>query len=164
MNLQPLRASLLARAHAEADSVVGAAKREAEERRAAARAEGEGVIERATADREAAAGAAHARRLLRARREAHAIILQARRDVYDEVRTAAQAATADLRVQPGYAPLRERLATAAREQLGADAELTEPAGGGVVARAGERLVDYSLTAMTDRCLAELSLELEELWR
>lgn len=164
MNLQPLRASLLARAHAEADAVFGAARREAEERRAAARAEAEGLLRRAAADREAAAGAARARRLLRARRQAHTIVLQARRDAFDEMRDAAHAATEDLRAQPGYARFREHLTAAAREQVGTEAELTDPPGGGVVARAGERLVDYSLPAMTERCLARLGPELEELWR
>jgi vacuolar-type H+-ATPase subunit E/Vma4 len=164
MNLQPLRASLLARAQAQADSIIGAAKREADERRAAARAEAEGLLGRAAADREAAAGAARARRLLSARRQAQTIVLQARRDAYDELRAAAQAATANLRVQPAYARLRERLGEVAREQVGAEADLVDPPGGGVVASAGERLVDYSLPAMTDRCLAELGPELEELWR
>lgn len=164
MNLQPLRTSLLDRARAEAQSVLDAARREAGDRRAAARAEAGAVLRRAVADCDAAAGAARARRRLRARRQARAIVLRARRDAYEELRTGAQAAVADLRVQPGYAQLRERLAAAARDQLGADAELTEPAGGGVVARAGERLVDYSLPAMVERCLANLGPELEELWR
>lgn len=161
MNLEPLRASLLALARAEARSALEAAHREAGERRAAAGVEAAELIRRATAERDAAAGAARAGRLLQARRDARAIVLRARREACDELRAAARSAAAGLRADDG---LRGHLAAIAREQLGNEAELVEPPEGGVIARAGERLVDYSLPAMVDRCLTGLGAELEELWR
>lgn len=164
MNLEPLRASLLAQAHAEAGALLDAARREADGLRAEARAEAEALLRQATAEREEASAAARARSLLAARREARATVLRARRDAYEELHAAVLAAAADLRAGPDYPRLRERLAATARERLGPGAELTEPAGGGVVARAGERLVDCSLPAMAERCLAGLGPDLEELWR
>jgi vacuolar-type H+-ATPase subunit E/Vma4 len=161
MTLEPLRASLLAQAHAEARSLVDAAGREADRCRAGARAEAAELVRQATADRDVAARGARDARLRRARQEARAIVLRARRDARDELRAAARSAAAGLRGEPG---LGDRLAALAREQLGPEAELMEPAEGGMVARSGERLVDYSLPAMVDRCLAELGPELEELWR
>jgi vacuolar-type H+-ATPase subunit E/Vma4 len=164
VSLEPLRASLLAQARAEAAALLDAAGREAGQRRAAARTDAESLLRRAAAEREAAAAAARARSRLRARRDARAIVLRARREAYEELRAAAQTAAAGLCAQPGYPRLRERLAAAAREQLGPDAEVTEPAGGGVLARAGERLVDCSLPTLVERCLAGLGPDLEELWR
>lgn len=161
MNLEPLRASLLARARAEARTLLDAAHREADGRRAAARAEAAERVRQGLADHDAAAAAARAARLLEARRDARAIVLRARGEAYGELRAAALSAAAALAGQPGF---RERLAAVAREQLGPDAELVEPAEGGLIARSGERLVDYSLPAMVDRCLGELGRDLEELWQ
>lgn len=164
MNLEPVRMALLTQARAEADAQVSAARREADERRSSARAEADALLRRARDEREEAAAAARSRSLLRARREARAIVLRARQDAYDELRAAALAAAADLRVRPDYPRLRDRLAAAARERLGPEAEVTEPAGGGVLARAGDRLVDCSLPVLVQRRLAELGPDLEELWR
>lgn len=164
MNLAPVRDSLLAQARAEAAAAMDAARREAGERRAAAQAEAEALLREARSEREEAAAAARARSRLRARREARAIVLRARRGAYDELRTAALAAAADLRARADYPLLRERLAAAARALLGPAAEVTEPEDGGVLARAGDRLVDCSLPVLVERCLADLGPDLEELWR
>ena len=164
MNLQPLRGSLLAQARAEALALVEAARSDAGDAQAAAGAEAGALIRAAASEREAATGAARERRRQRARREGRAIVLRARRAAYDELRVAALAAAADLLVQPGYPALRERLAAAARARLGPHAEVAEAPGGGVLARAGDRLVDCSLHAMVERCLADLGGDLEELWR
>lgn len=164
MNLEPVRASLLEQARAEAAARVDAARREADERRSSARAEADGLLRRVLGEREEATAAARSRSLLRARREARAIVLHARRDAYEELRAAALAAAADLRARPDYPRLRDRLAAAARERLGPDAEVTEPEGGGVLARAGERLVDCSLPVLVQRRLADLGPDLEDLWK
>jgi vacuolar-type H+-ATPase subunit E/Vma4 len=164
VNLGPVRAALLAQARAEAAAQVDAARREADERRASARAEADALLLQARSDREETAAAARSRSLRRARRDARAIVLRARREAWEELRAAALAAAADLRARPDYPGLRDRLAAAARERLGPDAEVTEPDGGGVLARAGERLVDCSLPVLVQRRLADLGPDLEELWR
>lgn len=163
MSLEPVRAALLARARAEAGSRLEAARREADERLAAAHAEAAELLRLTAAEREEAAGAARVRRTVAARRQAHGVVLRARREACDELRAAARAAVAELRAGPGYPALLARLTEAARRQLGPGAEVEEPAAGGVVARAGERLVDYSLPAMVDRALAGPGAGLEELW-
>jgi vacuolar-type H+-ATPase subunit E/Vma4 len=164
MNLEPLRATLLAQARDGAEARVEAARRESDECRASARAEADALLRRALAEREDAEAAARSRRRLRARREARATVLHARRAACEELRAAALAAAADLRAGSGYPRLRERLAEAARERLGLDAEVSEPEGSGVLARAGDRLVDCSLPVLVRRGLADLGSDLEELWR
>ena len=71
-----------------------------------------------------------------------------------------------LRQADGYPALLERLARAARDQLGpdADVEVDPPGLGGVIGRAGRTSVDYTLPALVDRSIAALGDELERLWR
>jgi vacuolar-type H+-ATPase subunit E/Vma4 len=164
MNLEPLRRSLAARANAEARAIVEAGEREAGQHRETARAEAAAVLHAAAADRQAAAEAARSRHLRNARREAAGIVLAAQRDAYEQLRSAARAAATRLRDRPEYPRLRKELTAAARRQLGPDAEVTEPESGGIVARKGGRLVDYSLRAMADRGLNGLGPDLRDLWR
>ena len=64
----------------------------------------------------------------------------------------------------GYEELVERLAVRAREALGPEAELElDPPDGGVIGRVDNRLVDHTLPALVERCLAEHAVELERLW-
>ena len=56
-----------------------------------------------------------------------------------------------LRGAAGYPALLERLTRAARDQLGADAEVeVDPGIGGVIGRTGRTSVDYTLPALADR--------------
>jgi vacuolar-type H+-ATPase subunit E/Vma4 len=164
MNLRPLRESLVAHANGEARALVQAAERDADQRREAARAEAAALLRAAGADRQAAADAARSRRLLNARREAAGTVLAAQREAYEQLQSAARAAATGLRDGPEYPRLRRSLAAAARRQLGPDAELTEPETGGIVARKGGRLVDYSLRALADRGVSGLGSDLGGLWR
>jgi vacuolar-type H+-ATPase subunit E/Vma4 len=119
-----------------------------------ARAEGA-----AQADREMAITRAHEQR------RSHRIVLEARRQAYENLGTRARAGARELRPDPAYPALLDRLEQLSREQLGGGATIDrDPADGGVVAEAGGRRVDYSLPALAERCLGRLGAEIEELWR
>jgi hypothetical protein len=164
MNLGSLRSALLARARAEAGSRLAAARSDADHQRSEARAEAAALLQQVATERDASTEAARRLGRVRARRQAQALVLRARRGAYDDLRATAMEAAARLRAGPRYQRLRERLAAAASDQLGAGAELSEPEGGGIVGLAGDRLVDYSLPTLVERCLAALGPDLEELWQ
>jgi vacuolar-type H+-ATPase subunit E/Vma4 len=164
MNLEAYRRGRLeeARTNAEwvaAESESMAAARLDEASRAAvaiiAEARADGA---AQADREMAITRAHEQR------RSHRIVLEARRRSYERLGSQARAGARELRSDPAYPALLDRLVQLSREQLG-DGALIErdPADGGVVAGAGGRRVDYSLPALAERCLRRLGTEIEELW-
>jgi vacuolar-type H+-ATPase subunit E/Vma4 len=166
VSIETLRASFLETVSAELAEGSRALEAERGQRMAAAGAE----VERLTADARAAAESAaanEARQLVaQARRQARAQILAAQRDTYDELRAATHSEALSLRGSGRYPELLERLAAAARAQLGSSAAVAvdpDP-GGGVIARDGPRLVDCSLPALAGRCLAALGPRVEELWR
>src|ERR1035437_5695471 len=70
-----------------------------------------------------------------------------------------------LRGGRGYPELLQRLAAAARRDLGEDAEVEiDPPGlGGVRARAGSRRVDYTLASLADRRVEDLGPLLARRW-
>ena len=104
--------------------------------------------------------------LASARSEARAIVLRAQQTVVADATTAAHTAAQRLVSAPRYALLVDRLATEARERLagGGPVEIRSAPGGGIVARAGSREIDYSLDAQVDRCLAALAGEIDRLWQ
>jgi vacuolar-type H+-ATPase subunit E/Vma4 len=113
----------------------------------------------AQADREMAVVRAHDQR------RSHRIVLEARRKAYQELGAQARAGVRELRPDPAYPALLDRLEQWSREQLGEGATIErDPADGGVVAEAAGRRVDYSLPALAERCLGVLGAEIEELWR
>jgi vacuolar-type H+-ATPase subunit E/Vma4 len=165
MTLEAARDSRLADAHAEADRIGAQAAAEAAARAAEARRRADAFIGRAreqgTAEgqRDAAADEAAAR--VRARGE----VLAARREAYDQLCHAARAAVMRLRDAPEYPEVLDRLADAARGELGAaaDLEIDPPEAGGVRARAGSRRIDATLPALADRAIADLGPTLGRLW-
>jgi vacuolar-type H+-ATPase subunit E/Vma4 len=165
MTLEAARDSRLADAHAQADRIRAQADADAAARVADARRHADAVVESARAQ-----GAAEGRLDARAdeagaRVRARAVVLAARRDAYDELSRAARAAVVRLREAPEYPELLDRLADAARRELGAAAELDvdPPDAGGVRARAGSRRIDATLPALADRCIADLGPTLTRLW-
>lgn len=157
--------ALLAEARANASRVLGEAQAQAQARAQAARRDADALIERAKA-RGAAAGrleAAHDEAVQRVL--AQADVLAAQRESYEALRRAARAAALAVRDDPGYPDLLDRLAVAARRDLGdaAELEIDPPAAGGVRAAAGSRRVDYTLVALADACLAELGPTARRLW-
>jgi len=165
VNVEPLRSALLSLAEANAERELA----EADERAAAelrhSEQEADALVERSRAEGEAAAERAASRLRAEARTQARTIVLRARRDVYEHFVAESQAAAGRLRDDPGYPALLERLAAAARERLGDDAELEidVPGRGGVRGRRGRRYVDYSLPVLVDDCIGRLGTRLQELW-
>ncbi len=131
-------AELLARADADAQGVLAAAQREADALLAEARAKG-------TADGAAVLAAQRAG----AQRQAHGVLLAAQLAALDDLRGAAREAVSALRDDPQWPDMLEVLRARAREVLGADAEITELEGGGIVAESGHRRVEYSLTELAE---------------
>ncbi len=166
MNLGRLRSSFLAAAAEDAERTVAAAEEEQRARLAATQRHAAEIVATARAAGEADARVEGARTIAAARRRARTVTLAARLELYEELRRQALAAAAQLRTKPSYIPLLQRLERAARADLGADAvvELDVGEAGGVIARAGSRIVDYSLTALVARCVDALGERLEELWR
>jgi vacuolar-type H+-ATPase subunit E/Vma4 len=165
LSIDAARDALLADARAEAARLIAEADAEAREPVAAARRDADRLAERARAGGEAEGRvvAAHesAERAAAARRE----VLAARGEAYEELRVRARMAVLALRGEPGYGALLERLADAARRDLGAGAQLEvdPPEGGGVRGRAGSRRVDYTLPTLAERCVDALGPELGRLW-
>lgn len=105
------------------------------------------------------------RRRAAANRHARELLLAAQSELFDELRLRATEGALELRTDPRYADLLERVSTLAKSQLGADAEVaTDAELGGVVGRAGSTSVDYRLPALVERAIAELDGQLETLWR
>ncbi len=163
--LEPVRHALLDDARAEADRVRAEARRHADD--ATADAEREVAAEvAAVAQRHAIAAAAHADQVrARARAEAHAEMLGAQRDVRRDLLEAVRLAALRLRDDDRYPALLDHFEAVARAQLGADArvERDPSTGGGVVASAGTRRVDYTLTALAERALEQHGDEVAALW-
>jgi vacuolar-type H+-ATPase subunit E/Vma4 len=160
-----LRTVVLRQAEADAEAVLAeSAHRAAVELDQARRAAG-ALVDRARVEGETAGALETARARAAARATAQRLVLDARREVFEELRRRCREAALALRRQEGYALLLDRLAGAARDQLGRDAEvdLDPPGAGGVRARAGARRVDYTLPVLVDRCLEDLGRELERLW-
>jgi vacuolar-type H+-ATPase subunit E/Vma4 len=164
LGLDPVRDALLAEAGAAAERALQQAAERALAQVVQAEAETAALVAHARVEGEAAAELEAISELARARRHARALFLQAQRAVYDDVRRQAHAAVQELRSTPRHGALVERLAARAREVLGPDAEIQrDPPDGGVVARAGNRSLEYTLPALVERCLDEHAAEIERLW-
>ncbi len=166
MNLEPLRRALRAETEAAAverrtevaarcDRVVAVAEAEARRLTRQGRLEGGQVAEREAGRRRATAS-----------RRSREIVLAARRRQLESLRRSARGAVQDVRGDPRYPELLDRLSQAVRAQLGDDAEVAvDPSGlGGVIGRRGSASVDYTLPRLADRVVDGMGEELETLWR
>jgi vacuolar-type H+-ATPase subunit E/Vma4 len=165
MSLEPLRQAFLEQAQTDSERIRAEASARAAEQVERVEREGAASVERARAQGGLAGGLQVARAVAVARRSARGVILRAKLDLYDELHVRAHEAVFVLRADPSYRALLESLAATARRQLGDDAVLEiDPAdAGGVRAAVGGRSVDYTLVALTERCLRRLAGRLEELW-
>jgi vacuolar-type H+-ATPase subunit E/Vma4 len=161
--LHPVRAGLLRAAHSDAEALLARTGREAAALLDQARAEARAILDEARRQGESDGADAARDLLVRARREARSRALAARRESYDELRREAAERVRELRGTDGFASLRERLEHRARVLLGAGAEVSEHADGGVVARVPGRRVDLSLTTLADRALDRMGAEVRSLW-
>jgi vacuolar-type H+-ATPase subunit E/Vma4 len=165
VTLDAARDALLADARERAAARLAEADAEAGERIERARREAGELVARARAQGEAEGRVAAARAAAVERSSARMEVLAVQRAASDELRRRARAAVLALREAPDYRELLERLTAAARRDLGdgAEIECDPPDVGGVRARAGTRLVDYTLVVLADRCVDALGSRLPRLW-
>jgi vacuolar-type H+-ATPase subunit E/Vma4 len=166
VTLAAVRDGALASAHEEADAIRRAAQERADQILADARAEAEALVGARRAAAQRLAEHEESAQLARARAAARVTVLKAQRAILDEAAAAARTAVRNLVRDRRDASLIERLSADARARLAGHGtvEVIAAPGGGVVARAGSCELDYSLDALTDRCLQERAGELERLWR
>jgi vacuolar-type H+-ATPase subunit E/Vma4 len=161
VSLDPLREALLGEARQSAEDCRLRAARDARSILERAEADAWALLERARTEGEAAGELEAARERARAQSEARALVLGAKQALREQLKERALASAEELRREPRYRTLLEGLARKARAQLGEDAVLEMDApGGGVVAQAGNRRVDYSLPVLVDRCLARIDIDLD----
>lgn len=166
MNLEPLREALRAQADADAERRRAEVDDECERRVTTAEAEARSLAEQGRREGERAAAQEALRRRALASRRGRELRLEAQRALIDELRLRAHEQALELRADPRYRELLDRLSSTARSQLGPHAELeVDPAGaGGVVGRAGRQSVDYTLPTLVERAIEDLDGTLEALWR
>lgn len=157
--MEPLRAALLADAHAEADRLRRGAEEAGRQALAAAEEEVAAMLARARAQGEEDGCALRAADEARARSAARAGRLAARLGDYEALRRGSRAAVHALLREQGN---RELLTAALRRGLGGQAAVSDTDDGGLLARAADgRVIDASVGVLVDRALA--GLDLEQLW-
>jgi vacuolar-type H+-ATPase subunit E/Vma4 len=165
VNLDAVRAALIADARADAASLLAAADHDARDRIARSHEEAAELVEAARAEGAREAAERLARQHAATRREAREVVLAARRQALDELRERARTAARGLALEDRYGELREHLRNLASFQLGPDAEIIDDPDGepGVVARDGHRRVDYRLVTLADRAVEALGADVATLW-
>jgi ATP synthase (E/31 kDa) subunit len=166
ITLDPLKEAADDSAREEAELIRRAARERAEQTLDQARDEAAALRDRRHAVAERLADLEERARLAEARSEARATVLRAQRSVLIDATAQAHAAAARLVDDPRYGPLLERLAADARERLApiGPAQVSILPEGGLIARAGNCQIDYSLAAQVERCLEAMASELGRLWR
>jgi hypothetical protein len=165
VSLVTAREALLADARRRAEEIVAQAETQACEQLEPARRQADALVAAGRAHGEADGRLEAAREEAAARFSAHMTVLAEQRASYEELRRRARTAVLALRDDADYPELLERLAAAARRDLGDGAQLQidPPELGGVLGSAGSRTVDYTLVALADRCIDDLGPRLATLW-
>ncbi len=165
MNIDSVRAALIADAEADAASLLAAADHDADDCIARSHEEAAELVEAARSEGAREAAERLARQHAATRREAREVVLTARRQALDELRERARTAARGLAREDRYGELRDRLRTLAASQLGPDAEILDDPDGepGVVARDGYRRVDFRLVTLADRAVEALGADVATLW-
>jgi vacuolar-type H+-ATPase subunit E/Vma4 len=161
--LEPVRAWLLAAAHAESERLVAEAAADAHGLLEGARAEADAILAEAREQGAAEGSALAAAEQARARRLARRLVLEAERQAYEELRARSRATVRTLRQDPGYPALRERLTGLALAAAGPGGHASEHPDGGVVADAPGIRVDCTLDGLAERAIVALGGEVAELW-
>ncbi len=165
LRLDPVRVALLEDAGVDADHILTEAHLGADD--VVAAAEQEVAAQVAEVERRhAISAAAHADQVrARARAEAHSELLGAREDIHQDLLEAVRLAALELRDDERYPALLDHFEAVARAQLGPDArvERDPPGRGGIVAVAGTRRVDYTLTTLAERAMRDHAEEVTSLW-
>lgn len=163
--LEPVRRTLLDDARRAAGEIVAEAQRRAEQIVDDARSEADEALGEARRRAEASAAAQAEQTLARDRRAAYSNVLRTRDELRRELTDRVRSAAVDLRHDPRYPALLDQLEQLAREQLGGEIEIERDPqpGGGIVATAGGRRVDYRLAALADRAVNAIADEVVKLW-
>ncbi|MFZ2013467.1 MAG: hypothetical protein WAV00_06570 [Nocardioides sp.] len=157
--MTPVRNALLAAAEAEARALVASSEADGQKVLDLARSQRDRVLQEARERGEADGALVLSGQRSRVQREAKRVVLAAQRTAYDDLRRQAVTAVRRLLEEPAE---RERLTTALRARLGADAVIHVHPSGGLVGESGNgRVVDASVAALVDLALA--NLDLESLW-
>ncbi|MGW5382488.1 hypothetical protein [Nocardia sp. NPDC003963] len=154
---------MLSRAHSEADRIVDSARIAARNEKARADTAAVEIARRATEIGRARA----AERLAAARRDAarrrRDRVLLAQRAAYDRWQDAATAAVLRIRTEPGYPEVLAGLRAFAVRTLGTEVRIAEDPAGGLVARAGSRILDLRLTTIATHALQRTRPGVDGLW-
>jgi vacuolar-type H+-ATPase subunit E/Vma4 len=165
MNLDSLRTALRVEAETAATQRLAQVEEACEHRLAEAHAKARELADQGRLEGERLAKQNSLRRRAAAKRHARELRLVAQAGLLDELRLRATEDALELRTDPRYEELLERLSTLAKSQLRADAEVVADAEvGGVVGRAGSMSVDYRLPVLVERAIAQLDGQLETLWQ
>lgn len=166
MNLDSLRTALRVEAETEAAKRLAEVDEACKRRVAEAHAMARELTNQGRLEGARVAARNSLRRRAAANRRARELRLAAQRELIDELRLRANEAALEIRKDPRYEELLERVSQAAKSQLGAEADVRvdPPDLGGVVARAGSTSVDYTLPALVDRAIAQLDGQLETIWQ
>ena len=158
--------ALLGRSRDQASARIATAERRAGDIDDEGQEHAEEIARSAEAEGTQSAESEVAHRLALGRREARRTVLQARQAAVERLQREALAAVKELRYQPGYPNLEDRLADLAFTVLGTDTQIDRDPGhqGGVQARAGSRTVDLTLPSIAERCMRDLGTDLEGLWK
>ena len=90
-------------------------------------------------------------------------MLRAQQAAYADLRHRAATAVRQLRSDPSYPVLLDRLRGQAFAELGPDARLSEDPEGGLVAEAPGRRLDLTLPALAERAVDDLGGQVAALW-
>lgn len=161
--LATVREALLTQARADADRTLAEADADAAAILAQAQSAADAIRAEARAQGESDAAAVLAAERAGVRRRARAVVSAAEREAYDELRSRVMRALTALRGDPAYGPWRDRLADHARTVLGADAVVSEPPEGGVLAEASGRRALYTLAGLADHMIDVIGSDIEKLW-
>jgi vacuolar-type H+-ATPase subunit E/Vma4 len=147
------------------EEALAAARGDADVRVADARHRRDQLIAHAEAEGRAAADELLRRDRARVRRDAAAVVLAAKRAAHVAVRAHVGDAVGALRSAADYPDVLDALAARAAARLGEGTHAErDPPGGGVVATAGSRRIDYTLPALADRACDALGESIEAVWR
>jgi vacuolar-type H+-ATPase subunit E/Vma4 len=165
MNLDSLRTALRVEAETAAKERIAQVHEACERSLAEAHARARELVDQGRLEGVRLAEQSSLRRRAVANRHGRELLLAAQSALLDELRLRATEAAFELRMDPCYEELVERVSALAESQLGADAEIAPDAElGGVVGRAGSTSVDYTLPALVERAIAQLDGQLETLWQ
>ncbi|HVD00081.1 MAG TPA: hypothetical protein VNG93_02895 [Candidatus Dormibacteraeota bacterium] len=158
MPLDHLRTAYLADARREAEAQLTAARAQAASLLEGTRREADQVLDKARTESVAAVEAEARRESAIARRDTTRLFLTARAEGEKALRGQVLEA---VQSDPRLPELRAGLEAAARSVLDAGCKIELVPDGGIRARDRDRLVDYSMASIVDRCLADSDLLPEE---